>query len=283
MNTFLELDQDAMAKWRRLHGNESLDQQCERWTGYYEQWSGQGNENINGYGSAKAAQLASTIYTTDLSKVQLGDILFFTAPPYNHVTRCVGFDGARPIMSMASKLGDTLLDFGQAVKYTHADTYPHPFAGAAKAHDHNKIIMLQPWNITPPPAPAPGSGGIVWNAAAGDKLRLVNSGAGYQYWEPYGGPLARTLMQALKNRGRISISNYSIDANPGKETRKGIQRTLSITGIFKGDIDGVIASGGSHGIQTYGSRAKNHPYTGKIDGVPQQNSWVGFVNNLIEP
>lgn len=278
--SYLDLDNEAMRLWQQNHGTESLDQQCERWTGYYEQWAGQGNEKINGYASARAAYGASAIYTRDLSQVQLGDILFFDAAPYDHVTRVVGFDGGRPIHGMASKLGDTLLQFPAAVKYSHADTYPHPFKGAAKSHDHNPVIQLAAWSPAPASAPASTGGGVTWGP--NDRLRLVNSGKGYQYWEPVG-PLAADIMAHLVARGRIDVKNFVADGNPGPATRRGIQRTLSVSGVFKGQIDGVIALGGSRGIQTYGSRAKNHPYRGKVDGVPQQNSWVGFANFLREP
>ena len=57
--SILDLANKALDTWNRVHPGESLDQQCQRFTGYYTQWAYQGNENnIKGYASAKLAALA---------------------------------------------------------------------------------------------------------------------------------------------------------------------------------------------------------------------------------
>ena len=60
----LDVAKDALAKWRANYGNASLDQQCQRYDGYYWQWAYQGNENIRTYPTATAAGNAASFYTS---------------------------------------------------------------------------------------------------------------------------------------------------------------------------------------------------------------------------
>lgn len=99
----------------------------------------------------------------------------------------------------------------------------------------------------------------------------------WEWWEP-SGELSLRVMRALKKKGR-----YSGQLTPGfgPLARKGIQTTLSVSGIFKGSIDGAPARGAAFGVQQYA--AKYGSYTGKIDGKPRENSWAGFALGLERP
>ncbi|MGN6324506.1 hypothetical protein [Pseudolysinimonas sp.] len=151
MTTGLDVAKKAVAFWQNVHGTESLDQQCQRFSGYYWIWAYQGGETgILGYGSARAAYQASKIENLDINSAPVGSNLFWDAAPYDHVGDVVGYDGNRAVVAYATRFGDTIAELGNGVKLSHADTYPHKFKGWSYANGKNRATSgLTDYNAQP--------------------------------------------------------------------------------------------------------------------------------------
>lgn len=134
------------------------------------------------------------------------------------------------------------------------------------AYDHGgRRVNL--WNYFTPAAPVVSLVGPI-----------VRSGADWAYRRP-AGVLAQRIVTALIKRGRL-VASYPNDGNPGTEFDKGIQKTLVASGVFASSIDGVIARGGSYGIQDYAIKFTDYERWGIRDGRPEGLSWTKFAEGL---
>lgn len=145
----LEVTEQAVALWRSLHGNESLDQQCQQFDGYYWQWAWAGSEKgIISYPTATAAANASVMYSRDINEpgVQPGDLANWWWNPEGHVGTVIGFDRGRVLVSHTSSKGDTVVRFSNNVKISHADTINLSFRGYSATNGSNsRRTGLTPW------------------------------------------------------------------------------------------------------------------------------------------
>lgn len=143
----LTLMQRALALWEQVHPGESLDQMCQRFSGYYVQWAYQGNEaGITVYGSAKAAALASKIESGGINSAPVGSFIYWQVGTYWHVGNVVGYDGKRALVCYATTKGDTVKALSHGVKISHADTYPATFYGWSWTNGKNpRMTGITPW------------------------------------------------------------------------------------------------------------------------------------------
>ena len=135
-----ELGQAALRRWREVHGNESLNQQCIRYDGYYWQWVYQGNENIRSYDTATAAADASPMYTTKVNdpNARPGDLWYWYWYPEGHVGPVLGHDkDGRDLVTHTSSSGDLVEQWSNNVRISHADTIPHKFRGGSHKYGSN--------------------------------------------------------------------------------------------------------------------------------------------------
>lgn len=126
--------------WRSLHGNESLDQQCQRFDGYYWQWAWSGTEKgIVTYDTATAAANASRMYSQNINdlRVKPGHLANWWWNPEGHVGTVIGFDNGRVLVSHTSSKGDTVASFSNNVKISHADTIGLSFRGYSSTNGRN--------------------------------------------------------------------------------------------------------------------------------------------------
>ena len=138
-NTY-QVTEQAVSLWRSLHGNETLDQQCQRFDGYYWQWAWAGTEaGIRSYPTATAAANASVMYSTRVNEpgVSPGDLANWWWNPEGHVGTVIGVDNGRVLVSHTSSKGDTVVKFSNNVKISHADTIGLSFRGYSKTNGAN--------------------------------------------------------------------------------------------------------------------------------------------------
>lgn len=154
----LELAQKAVALWRSVHGDQSLYLFCQRFDGYYVQWAYQGDDNIIVYPSAAAAARDSAMFTTDVnaSSVQPGDLVYWVWGQYGHVASVIGRDGDRTLVTHTANSGDRMLDLGNNVRVSHADTLPLQVWGVSRTNGRNRPRTgLTAYTLGQPAAPAP--------------------------------------------------------------------------------------------------------------------------------
>ena len=135
-----ELGKKAIQRWREVHGNESLDQQCIRYDGYYWQWVYQGDENIQSYDTATAAADASPMYTSNVNdpNARPGDLWYWYWYPEGHVGTVLGHDkDGRVLVTHTSSSGDLVEQWSNNVRISHADTIPHRFRGGSHKYGSN--------------------------------------------------------------------------------------------------------------------------------------------------
>lgn len=135
----LDIAKQALALWRGNYGNESLDQQCQRFDGYYWQWAYQGNENIRTYGTATAAARASEMFTHDINDASIspGDLVYWDWGTDGHVGTVIGRQNGRTLVTHTSSRGDTVLSLTNNVKVSHADSIPLTFIGVSHTNGSN--------------------------------------------------------------------------------------------------------------------------------------------------
>jgi len=112
------------------------------------------------------------------------------------------------------------------------------------------------------------------------ELPQFAEGREWSYWEPTGS-LAARVQRALSGMGRYNFPDGSprpADGVFGENTRKGVQTTLNVSGMFVGRVDGIIEGGGSLGIQKYAKAYGD--YKGDLDGAPREMSWAGLALGL---
>lgn len=153
-----DVGREALRLWRSVHGNASLNQQCQRFDGYYWQWAYQGNENIIPYGTATAAANASSIYTSNINdpNAQPGDLWYWWWASDGHVATVLGHDAAgRVLVTHTSSSGDAVEQWTNNVRISHADTIPLKFRGGSHTDGANaRRTGLTAWPIqksTPTP------------------------------------------------------------------------------------------------------------------------------------
>lgn len=156
MANALDIAKRAVALWRSVHGNESLYLQCQRFSGYYEQWAYQGNENgIRTYPTAAAAGDASRMYETkdiNSASVRPGDQVFWHWQREGHVATVLGRDKGRTIVSHTGAGGsDRIQQLGNGVLVSHADTINLQFRGISRANGSNRQrTSMTAWPISKP-------------------------------------------------------------------------------------------------------------------------------------
>jgi len=151
----LDLEKNALTLWNKNHPGESLDQQCQRYTGYYTSWENAGSEaEIIVYPTATAAMQASTLQKGNINDAPVGSYLWWNN---NHNGLVIGHDQNRAIVVYATRHGDTIQELGNGVKSSHADTYPlGVYQGYSLTNGGNvKLQPLSPWNMAYPAPPAP--------------------------------------------------------------------------------------------------------------------------------
>lgn len=135
-----ELGQAALRRWREVHGNESLNQQCIRYDGYYWQLVYQGNENIRSYDTATGAADASPMYTSNVNdqNARPGDLWYWWWDQEGHVGTVLGHDKDRRVLvTHTSSSGDLVEQWSNNVRISHADTIPHKFRGGSHKYGSN--------------------------------------------------------------------------------------------------------------------------------------------------
>lgn len=139
MANALDVAKHALALWRSNHGNASLDQQCQRYDGYYWQWAYQGNENIHTYGTATAAARASSMFTYNINDASIspGDLVYWDWGTDGHVGTVIGRQNGRTLVTHTSSRGDTVLSLTNNVKVSHADSIPLSFIGVSHTNGAN--------------------------------------------------------------------------------------------------------------------------------------------------
>ena len=149
MTDWLDLTKKAVAEWRRNHGNESLYTKCQRFSGWYMNWAWQGFKNsgsILTYNTAQLAANASKIVSKNINdtSAKAGWNYYWTIPTgkfkgYGHVAHLLGFDGSRAVVAHTGANGaDEILNLGNGVIVSHADTIDYPFIGISKTDGKNK-------------------------------------------------------------------------------------------------------------------------------------------------
>lgn len=136
-----ELGREALKLWRANNGDESLDQQCIRFDGYYWQWAFQGNEKIQSYDPATSAADNSPMYTSDVNDpgAQPGDLWYWWWGRDGHVGTVLGHDSkGRVLVTHTSSSGDLVEQWSNNVRVSHADTIPHRFRGGSHQYGVNK-------------------------------------------------------------------------------------------------------------------------------------------------
>lgn len=204
----LDLQKNALSLWQQVHGNESLDQQCQRFTGYYTQWAYQGHERgIRTYDSALIAARASTMRGYDINSAPVGSFLYWNIGQYGHDGLVIGHDNGRALVCYATRRGDTVLDLSHGVKISHADTYSN--------------TTFMGWSYTNGANP-PLTGLTAWDMAPARPLDSVRRVAAY-----------------LNTRGLGRTSSSAIDGVPGPNLYWMIQTAGTADGIYNGAIDGA--------------------------------------------
>jgi hypothetical protein len=158
MTTALAVAKEALRLWNLNHPGASLDQQCQRFSGYYWSWADQGTEaGIRTYASARAAYKASHIEGADINSAPVGTYIYFAVDPYDHIGNVVGHDNGRAVVVWATRHGDTIAELGNGVKLSHADTYPHRAYGWSHTNGANRPTsgLTEVDAPTPPPTPTP--------------------------------------------------------------------------------------------------------------------------------
>lgn len=159
MTSSYDLGRQALAKWRSIHGNATLDQQCIRFDGYYWQWVYQGNENIRSYSTATAAADASPMYTTNVNdpNAQPGDLWYWWWAREGHVGTVLGHDAnGRVLVTHTSSSGSLVEQWSNNVRISHADTIPHQFRGGSHHYGSNiRRTGLTAWPTAKPTPPKP--------------------------------------------------------------------------------------------------------------------------------
>lgn len=145
----LDITEEAVRLWRSLHGNESLDQQCQRFDGHYWQWVWAGTETgIVPYETATAAANASEMYSTNVNdpNVLPGHLANWWWNPEGHVGTVMGVSNGRVLVSHTSSKGDIVLALGNNVKISHADTINLRFRGYSSTNGRNQErVGVSPW------------------------------------------------------------------------------------------------------------------------------------------
>lgn len=137
----LEYAQKMVALWRSVRGNQTTHNWCQSFEGYYGQWAYQGNENgIQVYYNATAAANESSMFTTNVNdaNIQPGDQLFWWYSSDGHVCTAVGRDDqGRVLVTNTANVGDVVVDLGNNVSITHADSLGLTFRGASRTNGAN--------------------------------------------------------------------------------------------------------------------------------------------------
>lgn len=229
----LDLQKNALSLWQQVHGNESLDQQCQRFTGYYTQWAYQGHERgIRTYDSALIVARASTINGRDINSAPVGAFLYWNIGVYGHNGLVIGHDNGRALVCYATRHGDTVLELTHGVKISHADTYSNTtFMGWSYTNGANPPLTgLTAWDMTP--------------ARPLDSVRRV---AAY-----------------LNTRGLGRTSSSAIDGVPGPNLYWMIQTAGTADGVYNGEIDGITGPKTEAAFDYYVSKT-----TGTIPTEPE--------------
>lgn len=156
MTNALDLGKEALARFRKLYPKESLDQQCQRMSGYYTQWAYQDNEiGIKVYSSANAAWSASPkpANNTKINEAPVGSFCYWAVGTYGHVAMVIGYDGGRALILHTSPKGDEVLRLDPFWRVSHADTYPFTFRGWTHTNGANPRMAVTGWSPNPEPGP----------------------------------------------------------------------------------------------------------------------------------
>lgn len=246
MTSSMDVAQKGLSFWRQNYGDASLDQQCQRYDGYYWQWAYQGNENIRTYGTATAAANASTMYSTNINagNVAPGDLANWWWNPDGHVGTVLGIQNGRVLVTHTSSKGDTVYQLTNHVKVSHADTIGLSFRGYSKTNGANRQRSgLSAWT--------PGGGGTPVSAAYG--LTTATQ---------------RDLQRALT---KLGLYSGPVDGVFGENSVKGMQRLLISQGLLATyyTVDGV--PGPNYGLALQ-ELAYQYGYRGPMDGIPGANT-----------
>lgn len=238
----LDVAKDALAKWRANYGNASLDQQCQRYDGYYWQWAYQGNENIRAYPTATAAGNAASFYTYNINDpvIKPGHLVYWHWASDGHVGTVVGRHNGRTLVTHASSKGDTVLSLTNNVKVSHADTIGLTFRGVSRTDGGNaERVGLTAWSPD-------GSGGDVdynWGLSAA---------------------AVRAMQRVLTKR---KLYSGPIDGAAGENTVEGMQKLLIADGFLPKsyEVDGIPGLNYGRAIQVM---VQPFGYSGPLDGMP---------------
>lgn len=274
----LDVAKGALAKWRANYGNASLDQQCQRYDGYYWQWEYQGNENIHVYGTATAAGNAASFYTYNINDpaIKPGHLVYWHWGTEGHVGTVVGRYNGRTLVTHTSSKGDTVLSLTNNVKVSHADTIGLTFRGVSRTDGRNaERTGLTAWT--------PDGGGDIdynWglsNAAVRGMQRVLTKR------KLYGGPIdgaagvntVSGMQQLLINDGFLP-KTYKVDGIPGLNYGAAIQTMVKPFG-YGGPIDGLPGAETSKNVEKWAAKEMGEtvtPPTKPVEPVrPTPEKW----------
>lgn len=245
------------------------------WNGWCASQTYRFTKATTAYDPATAAYRASSIVSTDASLAPIGAIHFWLDGGDGHVGVEVRGRGRGVFMAsrhvtevLAPSLG--IVSVGDY----NARAVGLRYAGWSRQYGANPVRMAADDLGQMGDAPAPSA-----PASSGSVGPIIRSGADWAYRRP-SGELAKRVVRALIARGRLA-RDYPNDGAPGVEFDKGVQRTLSASGVFASKIDGIVERGGSYGVQDYGKRFGS--YAGRRDGRPEVLSWEAFALGLERP
>lgn len=233
----LELVQRAASEWRKNRGGQTTYLKCQHFDGWYVQYIGEGltkeaEKSIVVYPTAKAAALASKIFTEDFNHKDIvaGDRVYWDWGTKGHIGTVVGRDGKRLLVSHTSFSGDVVKQLNNNVRISHADTIGLELIGVSHTNGANSQIKgIDMWLINQPDnesptKPKPSSGGrgdvVIGSIDLRDGWAWYTSPANARNEQNPHGPkwtdekLARGVYPVLKVE---SNGTYKIKANDGSK------------------------------------------------------------------
>lgn len=251
----LDLVDGALDKWIGLHGNESLDQQCQRFDGYYVQWEYQGNENIQQYPSATAAGNATSFYTYNINDpaIKPGHLIYWHWGSEGHVGTVMGRHEGRTLVSHTSSKGDTVLQLSNHVKISHADTIGLTFRGVSRTDGRNvERAGIAAWDGSN--APVDYAWGLT-TAAQRDLQRALTKLKRYR--GPIDGVFGENSVQAMQEELRdgqgLLPKSYDADGIPGINYGTALQKLAQAYG-YSGPLDGLPGADTSAKLSIWASK-----------------------------
>lgn len=238
----LDVAKGALAKWRANYGNASLDQQCQRYDGYYWQWEYQGNENIRTYPTATAAGNAASFYTYDINDpvIKPGHLVYWHWGSEGHVGTVVGRHNGKTLVTHTSSKGDTVLALTNNVKVSHADTINLTFRGVSRTDGRNvERVGLTAWS----PDGGGGDADYAWGLTTATQRDLQRALTKLKRYDgpidgEFGSKSVKAMQEELRDSQGLLPKSYDADGIPGINYGTALQKLAQAYG-YSGPLDGL--------------------------------------------